>query len=83
MGGGPPIRDGGNLNSMGPPKSCGMDGESRSERSILHHPNRSSTSTVSEVHSGPVLRPMDIHQGDETHNGSVESPGHPNNHLHT
>ena len=46
MGGGPPIRDGGNLNSMGPPKSCGMDGESRSERSILHQNNRSPTSTV-------------------------------------
>ena len=94
VGGDPSLQDGGYLDPMGPTESWGLDGESRSEGCLLHHPNPSSTPTVPEVHSGrqtlpilmpsirPVLCPVDIYQSNETSDGSIEDLGYPNNNLH-
>ena len=94
MGGDPSLQDGEYLDPTGPTESWGLDGESRSEGCLLHHPNPSSTPTVPEVHSGrqtlpilmpsirPVLCPVDIYQSNETSDGSVEDLGYLNNNLH-
>ena len=78
---------------MGLPESWGLDGESQSERCLLHHHHPPSTPTVPEVHRGrkmlPIILPsisaclcsMDIHQGDETLNGSFEYLEHQNSHF--
>ena len=71
-----------------------LDGESRSEGCILHHPNSSPSPAVSEVHSRralllvhlppirPLLCPMAIHQGNETSDDSAEIMGNHDNSLH-
>ena len=77
-------------NPTGPLEAWRLDGESRSERCRLHHPNSPPPSAVPEVLSGqgllPVhlpfrslMCPMDIHQGDDTFDDSTEVMGYQDN----
>ena len=83
VGGSSTLQDGGHCNS-GLLETGGLDGKSRSKGRLLHHSNSSLSPTVFEVHSGRALLPvhlpsiwsfmcpMDLHQGNESSDLSVE-----------
>ena len=84
----------GHSNPERPSQARRLDGESRSEGCIFHHPNSSPSPAVSEVQSRrallsvhlppirPLLCPMDIHQGNETSDDYAEIPGNQDNSLY-
>ena len=65
-----------------------LDGESRLEGCLLHNLHSQSSPTVPQIQSSqsllpvhlppirPVLRPMDIHQGDEAIDDSAQVTGY-------
>ena len=77
LGGTPALQDGYG-DTQGAVEDERLDGEGRSQRRLLHHPNTYRSSTFLKVQSGsttlpvhlptirPVLCPMGVHQGDET-----------------
>ena len=94
VGGGPTFQNGGHCDPERSSEAGGLDGEDRSERCLLHHPNSPSSSAVSEVQSGramlsvhlssirPLLCSMDVHKGNETSDDSVDIMGNQDNSIH-
>ena len=94
VGRGPTFQNGGHCDPERSSEAGRLDGEGRSERCLLHHPNSSPSSAASEVQSGremlsvylpsirPFLCPMDIHEGNKTFDDSVEIMGNQDNSLH-
>ena len=94
VGGSTSLQNGGYYNPTGPVEAWRLDGESRSEGCILHHPNSPSPSAITEVLSRhsllpvhlppfqPLMCPMDIHQSDEAFDETTEDMGHQDNNLH-
>ena len=74
----PTLQNGGHCDPERSSEAGRLDGEGRSERCLLHHPNSPPSSAASEVQSGgamlsihlpsirPLLCPMDIREGNET-----------------
>ena len=87
VGGDSPLQDGGNSYSSRPAPPRGLDGKSGSEGCLFHHPHPPGPPEILEVHGGrnllpvhlppirPVLRPVDLHQGDETISDLAEVMG--------
>ena len=82
-----PLQDGGNSYPSRPAPPRGLDGKSGSEGCLFHHPHPPGPPEILEVHGGrnllpvhlppirPVLRPVDLHQGDETISDLAEVMG--------